>query len=485
MASPLGISDVDLQIEQQEARLQADKLDLVGQKVRSNRDRLIASAAELLVEAHQTRGSTHLSTDEFGAFKRAIDQAARYEEVLATVEKLQSESRTASAIIGYEPRTYGPARPENSFYMDLAYASSPGDARCAEAQARLARHTREVATEMKKGTTEGRRARRAVAESVRSVDAQANRREAKDLVLRAMTSSSSSGGTFVTPQYVIDQWALWREANGSFAAQCRQLPLPDYGLEVYLPALTSGAQAGAQSETYGADELDPTAAYLSAAVQPMVGQVTISQQLYDRGGMPGMSFDQIVGVQLQEEVDKQIDAYVIAQALANAGSVSDSSSFTWTLFLQDVAKARESLSDTAGTRLLATHIFSTSDLFGYCTRQVDSQNRPILTPDSSALVAAAAMNDPKWASWTGVHLGQAAWHTDDNIPASGSNTQILVARPSEVFVWSGEPIPFVAPEANATTLSMVVSLRQYVASIPRFSKAVAAISGATYPTTLV
>ena len=117
----------------------------------------------------------------------------------------------------------------------------------------------------------------------------------------------------------------------------------------------------------------------------------------------------------------------------------------------------------------------------FITRQVDDQHRPIVTPDSSALVAAAS--DPEWAAWTGIHLpGALRWFSDDNIPASGSNTQIIVARPEEVFTFDGDYYAFSFPETQATTLSVTVGVRSYVGVVVRFPKAIAVISGNAYPT---
>jgi hypothetical protein len=95
------------------------------------------------------------------------------------------------------------------------------------------------------------------------------------------------------------------------------------------------------------------------------------------------------------------------------------------------------------------------------------------------------MNDPAWASWTGVHLGQMRWHTDDNIPASGVDTQLIVARPEEIFVFDGEQLSFAYPETVAGSLSVIVGLRSYVGVVVRYPKAIASITGSTYPLTLL
>ena len=67
----------------------------------------------------------------------------------------------------------------------------------------------------------------------------------------------------------------------------------------------------------------------------------------------------------------------------------------------------------------------------------------------------------------------------------GANTQVIVARPSEVFTFDGQHVSYSFPEPGAQTLSVVVGLRAYVGVITRFPKAIAAISGGAYPTSLI
>jgi len=460
----------------------ADDLELVEVKLRSNRDNRVHQAAAIMEASPDGR----LPDEEFRRFRSAVSEATRYQDELDTLAKLRKESRGLAAVVKREPRQYGPSNPRHSFFADLAdYMLQTPNYRAAEQ--RLMRHGKEVGIEARNNplSPEGQRARRVLREYTRCSNTTEHRHQLDETETRAMSSTSTSGGSFVTPQYVVDLWASYRGPARAFADQCRSVPLPEYGLEVYLPSMTGPAAAGAQTENSGLDETDPTGVYLSASLETIAGLVTVSQQLYDRGGQDGLGFDEIVGAQIKEQLDAQIDNYVLTQALANAGTVTDSSTGSITTLYTDVAAAREKLTDTAGTRLQASHLFTTSDLFGWATRQVDSSGRPILTPDSGAIVAAQAMGDPAFRSWSGVHLGQCRWHLDDNIPAVSGNTQLVVARPAEVFVWEGEPIPQVTPETGATTLSVVISLRSYVAAIPRYQKAVAVIGGSAYPTSLV
>lgn len=385
--------------------------------------------------------------------------------------------RPRLAVVKSEQRVYGPTNPNNSYFQDIAL-TAPGinESGTEGARERLTRYAMELDVEMSSGSSEGHRAERVAAEYRRS-----------GVVETRSGASSTTIAGFTTPEYYTADWAAYRGAPRSFTDQCTLLPLPEYGLQVNVPSFSSAATTAQQTELAGASGSTPTGANIQVNLTTQAGAVSISQQLFDKGGMSGLAFDKILFAQMKSQLDASIDLYVINQATANAATVTDASSLTIPLFYTDLASAREKLSDTAGTRFPATHIFSTTDFFSWVTRQVDATtNRPILTPDSGALVLAAQMGDPKWDSWTGVHLGQTRWHTDDNIPVNSSGyVQVLVCRPQEVYVFDGDTMSFAYPQTNANTLSVEIGLRAYIGAVVRFSNAIAVISGASYTTALV
>ena len=98
------------------------------------------------------------------------------------------------------------------------------------------------------------------------------------------------------------------------------------------------------------------------------------------------------------------------------------------------------------------------------------------------MLLAEQTGDPKWHSWTGTRVaGSVLWHTDDNIPASGVNTQLLVARPKEIYTFDGANLAFAYPETGAQSLTVQVGMRTYVGAVARFPKSIAAITGTAYP----
>lgn len=371
-----------------------------------------------------------------------------------------------------EPRTYGP-HSDHSFFQDLALVAVPGEIGSADAKARLERHRVEVDGEIRVGSDEGRRARALL------------KREEQ----RAGASSSTTAG-FTTPQYLTNLWAEFRTAERTFIDQTNKYPLPGYGLQVNIPSFTSATNTGQQTELHGIDDSSASGANIQQNVVTIAGSVPVSQQLNDRGGMTGLTFDQILLAQLKVSVDSQTDLYAISQVTsaitATGNTITDNSAFSISNFYADIAKAREALADGSGTRLKATHVFSSTDLFSFVTRQVDDSHRPIVTPDWAAEPwnSLMAAGDSAGDGWLGHILpGNMAWFSDDNIPALSGNNQIIVSRPSSVLSFESDIIPFAYPETHANNLTVVVGVRKYTAVAARFANASAVITGSAYVNT--
>lgn len=394
----------------------------------------------------------------------------------AQLDELNAEVRAlrSAAVVRSEPRAYGPGS-DASYFQDIALVSAGNIPGAADAADRLRRYATELDAEITRRSAEGLRAERIAAWVTRS---------GQRIETRAGSSSTIAG--FTTPEYLIEDWAAYRLPIKSFTDHTTQLPLTPYGLQINVPSFTGPTTNAQQNENYGVTVTSPSGENIQVNLVTIAGEVPVSQQLSDRGGLPGLAFDKIVLSQIVQNQDAAVDAYVINQATANAYTATWSTTASIPNFLSDLGLARAGLADTAGTRLLATHLFTTTDQFSYWSSQTDaSSGVPFILPDSSAIVLASQMHDPKWESWTGVHMGSLAWHTDDNIPASGSNTQLLVCRPREIYTFDGENYAFAYPQTSANTLTVQIGLRTYVGAVVRFPKSVAAISSAAYPTSNV
>jgi len=427
----------------------------------------------LEVEAEETR-------------KRQIDEA----RVRAGIDTVPT------VVVREEPRTYGPGSP-NSYFADLCWAAMPGDPHFRDAQERLVAHGREVVRDCVNDVNARKRVVRLAREHYRKDEARGRQFisdiEARALEVRAMDTTAASGGSFVTPEYLVSEYAPFRQFGRVFIDQANVQPLPEYGMTVYLPHVTGPAGVASQSsQNAGITETDPTAGYLSANLVTEAGQVTVSQQLLDRAG-PGIQFDRIVFDQLQRAYNQAIDTAVLTAALANAGTVTDAhTTATGAAVIQDlysdVATAAQQMETATGTVLSPTHLFATPTEWAFVSSQLDSNGRPLVVPSAggpfNAIAAAIAGKEavvPEGA--TGYELLSLPVFKDGNIPTTnaGADTQIVVAHMPEVWVWEGEPVPRTIPQTFAQNLSVLLQLYAYYTVIVRYPAAVQSITGARYP----
>lgn len=435
-------------------------------------------------------------------------RAFSQEDVDRIVQDRLARDRQTRAHVTHEPRVYALGSP-HSFFADVVNSRLDDAAmRSSGARDRLARYALELSHEAVNGTAEGRRAERIITETDRHQHDHEQRSQHKLREFRALasgggatSSTTSSMSAFVPPAFINEAWAAFRGGWRTFADQCHTLPLSPYGMEAYVPYFSTTTGAGQQTEGSGVTETDPTTQLQGAPVVTISGQITLNQQLHDRGYAGGGSMDAVIGRQIGQQLEQNVDLYVLNQVLGGipgAGIILDNTAPATATFIPnlyaDLALAREQITDTAGVRLRPTHIFSTSDMFSYITAQCDSSHRPIVVPQQAPGMPLRTGADdglnggqdlPKWARFTGlIWPGDVLWFTDDNIPASGADTQIIVSAPDEavLLMESPDPVLSVWPQTFGGNLQVVINLRKYVVAINRHAAGSATISGAAYPT---
>ena len=163
-------------------------------------------------------------------------------------------------------------------------------------------------------------------------------------------------------------------------------------------------------------------------------------------------------------------AFALANATSGVGG-----------FLGDLKHAKSKLTDTAGTRLRGTHAFASSDLVDYIASYADGKARPVFSPElGDNRLPIGPVSDKTAEGYSGYVLVGLGLFADDNIPASGSNTQIILCRPDTILQLEGAAIPYLYPPTYAGNLDAVLGVRAYVATIPRFPSGVSVVSGAAY-----
>jgi hypothetical protein len=486
-------------------RTRTGQIGAIRAKLRASAGGHVAQAAA------QVRGreNERIPDSDYESFRKSVDRAITELDQ----ERALAEHEHHAAVV-HEPGPYGPESAA-SYFCDLAAStaarlapaapallgarSSDVDMSSAAVEERLRRHVQDVSSAIRKGDEYGRRAKAILSESCREEDP-VQHRQRVERELRAFqtgggdTASAAGGGAaaFVSPYFLLAQWAPYRSPIRAFADQCANFPMPPFGMEVYIPTFTSADKASLQSESATVAETVPATGLEGARVETATGQLLLTQQWRDRMNSAGGAFDELVSQEMNWRVDEQIGKYVLNQALAGATIVAGASGYTEAGLWKDLASAREQLSDTAGTRLRATSMFTTTDLYGFVTRQVDkTTERPIWPPWYATAFPLAADTDnfkgpnwPAYARYMGTVMpGDLVWLTDDAIPNYGTTsfTQIIVSAPAVAMVLcEGEGITSVFPETKAQELDVVLNYRKYVAAITRHAAGTATIQGAAY-----
>jgi hypothetical protein len=431
---------------------------------------------------------------------------SRVEEIDARIGEVEADEQRAASIaearqralgaaagdaaavgVRSEPRVYGPESP-NSYYADITRMSHSSFKDHTGALGRLQRYSVELDTEIRDGSAEGKRARRLVREQARTE----NGAEARDAVRRAeeraaLTTGSASDGAFVTPVYMLDDYAPFREAGRPFADACNKQPLPDYGMTIYIPAVQSAASVAAQAaQNTGIAEADPTSGYLSQNLTILAGQVTVSQALLDRAG-PGFAFDKMIFDQLNRDYDRAVDVLAITSALAGAGTVPFATgTISVPTLYSKVGGAKAAVATTSGVVMSPTHAFFQPTRWEWMAAQTGADGRAIIVPTYAgpynALGAGPdAGNMPTYEGFTGYKFNGLPVFEDLNIPAPGSGTdQIVVGNLNEVFLFEGEPVARTVPQTLAQNLSVLLQQYSYCAVIPRYPLAIQSVAGASF-----
>jgi hypothetical protein len=302
----------------------------------------------------------------------------------------------------------------------------------------------------------------------------------------ALSTAVGFSGELVVPQWLTELTPIYRPTLCSVRTQISQHPLAPYGMVVQIPNLTGASGVGVQVQLQGVTETNPTTGFLAngsapfftANVSPLSGKITVSAQAFERGGDDAVTFDELIFRQLKADLEEVQNTQAIAAILLSlAGTVTDSSSLTTTLFWGDLATAKQDISTASGVRAVASHIFASSDVVNWLQQQVDSEGRPIFTPDLPEV--AAAHGTPELDANTGFVLQGCGLYVDDDIPTASTYPQVIVSRAADVLGFEGVPIPAVFSQTEAGHLSYVVTLRSYCAYVPLYSSS-AVLTGSAY-----
>lgn len=473
-----GRVDQALQASFGAARAQTDDERALIAEARAEVANIDAEVADTQAEIRRLEAAV-VDADASSPEGRAAEGDA--DEARRRAETAQAAAR--SVRVGREPRTYERWDLRTSYLRDLAAVRlDMGSIPMAEARERLQRHAAEVRVELPRLEQRLAQARGGYRDEVRGEgEAPAEIRYESDPERRALDRVDTSGGEFVPPLWLIEQFIGVSRGARVFADLCNQMPLPAGTDTISIPKVATGATTAAQTADNAAvSDTDMTTSSVSASVQTIAGQQDVAMQLLDQSPI---AFDQVVFTDLAEDHAEQTDTYAIDGSGAsgqflgvlNVGSIDTT---TYTDASPTVPELYPKIADSANEvatqrKRPVTAIVMHPRRWYWMLSAVDSSNRPLVAMQAQGPQnALAAANDGNpWAE--GGPVGVTPFGTvyiDPNVPINlGAGTDedaIILTRPQEIFLWEGPIRTRVLQEVGSGTLTVRFQLFNYAAFMP-------------------
>jgi len=396
-----------------------------------------------------------------------IESAEALEARTAVVKEARAETGVktfGSAVIGKEEMTYD-VRGDHSFVRDMIGAQLRNEP---EAWSRLARHQQEVAVES-----------------------------------RDVSRTDGSGGDFVPPIYLINEYAEFARAARVTANLTTNMALPAGTDSINIPAITTGTRTGFQaadnSTTYApVSPRDLVTATRTGRVETISGFENVSIQLVEQSPIAG-GLDRLVFGDLMADYALQLNTSVLGTGDGSAGSLkgfvtlgADTTNgipTTWTETTPSAVGAyaaiNKAISQVVNNRYRDVEAIVISPSTWYwLAGQVDSANRPLIVPTNGANQAFNAngvIDKPGAAAgMVGLISGVPVYvdATMTKVYGAGTNqAPIVLGKFSDSYLFESGVKTRVLPDVLSANLTVRFQVYGYAALIHRFNKSVSTISG--------
>lgn len=308
---------------------------------------------------------------------------------------------------------------------------------------------------------------------------------------RAINSTDGTGGDFVPPAYLLDQWISLARAGRPFANAVNRKPLPAGTDSINLPKVATGATVAAQQDGGSVSSTDITSSTVTVPVVTAAGQQDFSRQLFDRTIAAGYGIDSVIADDLLRAYATQVDTQVIngsgssgqATGVLNTSSVI---SVTYTSASPTVAGLYSKISDAiqqihTNRYLAPSLIVMHPRRWAWFLSSLDSQNRPLVVPNANGPVnATGILSDVASENIVGSIQGLPVL-VDANVPTTLSTNQdaIIVCRAEDIYLFEDNaPRVRVFEEVLSGTLQVRAQVYGYfAATAARYPAASAKITG--------
>ena len=430
-------------------------------KLREQRDALAAEAEGLL--------AGEATEETLAAVEAKHDEITKLDERLAKAEAVETrtaeiaESRKAAGISTFkvvkESKTYE-ERGDHSFVRDMLNATLRNDR---SAWDRLYRHQKEA-----------------------------------DVEFRDINRTDGSGGDFVPPLYLINEYAEFARAQRVGADLMTGMALPAGTDSINVPAITTGTLAAFQgADNTATTTRDMVSTTVSAPVRTISGYENVSIQLVEQSPLAG-GLDRLVFGDLMADYALQLNTAVMgANSTASGGSIdglitkyndsTNSIPVTWTettpTAVNGLAAIAKGISKVVTNRYKpAEAIIMHPSTWYWFVSQVDGSNRPLVVPTAGGSQAFNAggvnANPGASAGLVGTILGVPVY-IDATITKTLNTNQspIFVGKFTDSYLFESGVKTRVLPDVLSANLTVRFQVYGYVALAHRFAKNVSVISG--------
>lgn len=423
--------------------------------------------------AEETSEFRTLSTDISGAMdvvddldgqirdlEKEIERSGRQDERTAAVAKATAVTEVK------EPLTYQ-RHSGVSYFQDFANMQL-GRADAA-AKERLLRHETDV------NTSKELRAAFKVGNEYRNLD-----------------RNDGTGGYFVPPLWVMNEWIPLVRAGRSYANLLANKPLPPGTDSINLPKVNSGTAVAIQTaDNATISEVDMTDTSVSAAVKTIAGMQGISLQALEQSPL---SFDDIILADLAMDYAPKLDQQVISGSgsgnqVTGVRNTSGIITITATDATTELSKS-QTVYKKIGDAIQRIHTqrYASPEVIvmhprrwqAFCTLFA-SDGRLAIVPDGAAFNQFGVLERVAPENVVGKLQGLPVV-VDSNMPTTlgaGTNEDVIhVLRASDLYLYESSLRTQVFQETRATSLTVLFRLHGYLAFLAgRYPKSVVEIGG--------
>jgi HK97 family phage major capsid protein len=312
------------------------------------------------------------------------------------------------------------------------------------------------------------------------------------LSLEQRATTSATMGGLIPPAYLLDLYAKAARNGRVYADQANGSTLPDTGMSIIIPRVTTSTAAGVQAtENTAVTTQDPAETDLTVNVRTLAGYLPVSRQALERNAYD----DRILFEDLTARYWALLDTQCISGTGASGqilGVLNTSSISTSTASTATIAGVWPKIADViqqvnaamGGIGYVADKVIMHPRRWGFFEAALDSQNRPTFGISGQPAFNVVGTGDAAGYGLVGYMHGLPVY-TDANIPTNlgaGTNEDRIIVQASPVvhlFERSGDPVSLSFEQQAGTSLQVQLVCYGYAAfTAGRYPAASGVVSGA-------